>query len=120
MRMLARARHERGVMNKLEARYAAHLEERRMAREIASWRFEEVRLLLAPNTTITPDFWIVLPDGEVQVHEVKGHWEDDARVKVKVAAERWHEFAWLAVRWDKRDGWQYETFGGHNATKAAH
>jgi hypothetical protein len=28
----------------------------------------------------------MLADGQLQAHEVKGHWEDDARVKIKVAA----------------------------------
>lgn len=109
-RITARRRHAPGVMNKLEEKYAKHLEELKMLGEIISWRFEAVKLKLAPKTFITPDFWVVNLDGSVDIREVKGHWEDDARVKVKVAAEIFHEFTWVAVTDGKRDGWKYESF----------
>jgi hypothetical protein len=47
--------------------------------------------------------------------EVKGHWEDDARVKIKVAAELF-PFVFRAFKPKaKRDGggWSMEVFGGH-------
>lgn len=105
-------RHIPGEMNKLEARYAAHLDSLKLAGEIASWRFEFAKFRLATATFYTPDFWIVLKDDTVELHEVKGFWQDDARVKIKVAAEMLHEFVFRAVTWSKKEGWQYETFGG--------
>jgi len=38
----------------------------------------------------------VLADGIVEFHEVKGHWEDDALVKIKVAAQTFPEFSFRA------------------------
>jgi hypothetical protein len=109
-RITARQRHVTGQMNKLEAKYASYLEQMKMLGEIVSWRFEAIKLKLAPSTFITPDFWVVMPDGSVEIREVKGHWEDDSRVKVKVAAEIFHEFIWVAVTDGKREGWKYEYF----------
>lgn len=31
----------------------------------------------------------MLANGQLEAHEVKGHWQDDARVKVKVAADQY-------------------------------
>lgn len=82
----ARGRVPPGHMNSLERDYAAHLEFRRIAEEVVWWRFNCVKLRLAVDTFYEPDFMVMLPGGELEIHEVKGHWEDDARVKIKVAA----------------------------------
>lgn len=82
-----RRRHQPGVMNKSEAAYAAHLDVLKRVGQIADYWFERVTVKLAHDTRYTPDFLVQLPDGELQLHEVKGHFEDDALVKVKVAAE---------------------------------
>src|SRR4029077_19801939 len=68
-------------MNRTERRYSQHLEILRAAGEVRWWAFEAIKLRLARRTWYTPDFLVELPDGELTVHEVKGHWEDDARVK---------------------------------------
>ena len=75
------------VMNGLERRYAQHLQLRQAAGEILWWKFDGIKLRLAPTTFYSPDFFLMKADGELEVHETKGHWEDDARVKIKVAAE---------------------------------
>lgn len=105
-----RPRHVAGEMNKTEAAYAAELEARKAAGEVAWWAFESVKLRLAKNTTLTVDFFVMLANGELEAHEVKGgHWEDDARVKVKVAAEL-YPFRFLAVQKVAGGGWKVETF----------
>lgn len=101
-----------GEMNKTEAAYAQHLERRRLVDEIDRWDFEPEKLRLADRTFYSPDFRVVLADGSVEFHEVKGFWEDDARVKIKVAAEL-HPYRFVAVRVKpKRDGggWAEEEF----------
>ena len=108
----ARVPHQPGKMNKLEQAYADHLELRLRAGEIASFDFEPEKFRLADRTYYTPDFRVILPDGLVEFHEVKGHWEDDARVKTKVAAEM-HPYTFVGVRRKpKKDGggWKYEWF----------
>ena len=85
-----------GQMNKTEARYSAHLEMLRTANEIAWYKYEAIKFRLADKTFYTPDFVVMLPDGVIEIHEVKGYWEDDARVKIKVAAETF-PFQFIAV-----------------------
>ena len=95
-------------MNKGEARYAQHLELLRLAGEIVRWDFEDVTLRLADKTRYTPDFMVLLPNREVEFHEFKGFWRDDARVKIKVAAERFAMFRFVAVQEiPKKDGGGY-------------
>lgn len=86
-------RREAGKMNKTEARYAEHLEKKKLAGEILSYWFEPVKFRLADNTYYSIDFMVMLVDGTIEFHEVKGtskgkpYVEDDAAVKIKVAAE---------------------------------
>ena len=102
-------------MNKLEAKYAAHLEIQRRAGKILFWRFESVKFRLADRTWYTPDFYIMRPDGSIEIHETKGHWEDDARVKIKATAEQFPEFWFVAVQLKKGE-WKSERF---RATKTS-
>jgi hypothetical protein len=97
-----------GERNKTEAAYESHLEMQRRAGAVDWFRFEGVKLRLADNTFYTPDFAVMLPGGELEMHEVKGFWEDDARVKIKVAAEQ-YPFRFIAVKpISKKNGGGYE------------
>ena len=100
--------YKRGEMNKLEAAYAARLEGLKLAGEIADYRFECLKLRLADNTFYTPDFMVLRADGTFEMHEVKGFWEDDARVKIKVAAEL-YPFKFIAAR-KQKGAWAFEEF----------
>lgn len=102
-------RRVQGEMNGLERRYADHLKQRQFAGEIALYAFDSIKLRLAGNTFYTPDFLVMLTDGEIEVHEVKGFWEDDARVKIKVAADKF-PFRFKAITWGKAKGWEVEEF----------
>lgn len=75
-----------GTMNKTEAAYAEHIELQRRAGTVEWFKFEALKFRLADNTFYTPDFLVLMTSGFLEAHEVKGHWEDDARVKIKVAA----------------------------------
>ncbi|MBI0325562.1 DUF1064 domain-containing protein [Burkholderia plantarii] len=101
-----------GTMNQTEQRYAEHLESRKRAGEIVSYRFEAMKFRLASNTFYTPDFIVVLANGQLEAHEVKGHWQDDARVKIKVAAYL-HPIRFIAVTAKPKKaggGWHVEEF----------
>ncbi|WP_345815313.1 DUF1064 domain-containing protein [Paraburkholderia sp. PREW-6R] len=98
----------KGRMNKTEAAYADQLEARKHAGDIVDFSFESVKLRLADGTWYTPDFEVTLPGGELEVHEVKGRWTDDARVKFKVAAERYRNRRFIAVFRDGHHGWRFE------------
>lgn len=106
-----RARHIPGTMNKLEQEYESHLKRHMMAGDIISYQFESIKLKLADKTYYTPDFMVVNADGTMELHEVKGFWEDDARVKIKVAAAKFWMFQFIGVQKDKTV-WRYEEFKG--------
>lgn len=85
-------------MNKTEAAYGQLLEAMRRAGTVAAYWFEGVTLKLADDTRWTPDYFVLLPDGTCELHEVKGNFfRDDARVKTRVAA-RMYPFPVKVVR----------------------
>lgn len=93
-------------MNSLEAAFAEQLELRRRAGQIAWFRFEGITLFLAKRTRYTPDFAVMHGDGEIAMYEVKGGLVyDDAKVKLKVAAELFPFRFYLATRKRKADPW---------------
>ena len=111
-RMQALGRLKTGAMNKTEERYAAHLEELRRAGEILWFKFEAMKFRLADNTFYSPDFSVLRSDGRIEQLEVKGFWQDDARVKIKVAAEL-HPMRFIAVTARPKNlggGWDVEEF----------
>lgn len=101
-----------GDMNKTEAAYDAHLWEQRHAGLVLWHKFEGIKLRLADNTFLTVDFAVLPSGGVLEMHEVKGFWQDDARVKIKVAASI-YPFRFIAVtaRAKKHGGgWTQEEF----------
>lgn len=101
-----------GTMNKTEAAYAATLDRRRMAGEVVWFKFEGIKFRLAENTTYTPDFAVMLADGSLEMHEVKGFWTDDGRAKIKIAADL-YPMRFVAIKAKpKKDGggWALEEF----------
>lgn len=110
--VLALGRLKAGALNKTEAAYQRHLETRKAAGEVAWYRFEGIKVRLADNTFYTPDFAVMLADGQMELHEVKGHWTDDARVKIKVAADQ-YPMRFIAVKVLPKKmggGWSVEEF----------
>jgi hypothetical protein len=86
-----------GQMNGLEKRYAAHLDVLRHAGDVLWYRFEGMKLRLADRTFYTPDFAVIVAGGALEMHECKGFMEDDALVKIKVAATQ-YPFTFRLVR----------------------
>lgn len=101
-----------GAMNKTEQAYAAYLAQLQAVGGILWHKFEGMKLRLADNTFYTPDFAVMRPDGQIELHEVKGFWQDDARVKIKVAADM-YPFKFLAIKARAKKsggGWEVEEF----------
>lgn len=97
-------------MNKTEAAYARHLDSMG-----AVWKYESVKLRLADNTFFTPDFMVI--DGGVRMVDTKAYWkskgsfhaEDDAMVKIKVAAEQYPWFSFEIAWFDPSvNAWQHK------------
>ena len=79
-----------GQMNKTEAAYNEVLKDMLLRGVISWYKFEGMKFRLADNTFYTPDFAVMLTSGEIEIHEVKGSmriFADDAKVKIKVAAD---------------------------------
>ena len=101
-----------GMMNKTESDYAMHLEALKASGSVAWYKFEGLKLRLADNTFYSPDFFVMLSDGTLEVHEVKGFWQDDARVKIKVASDM-YPFRFCAIKAVAKKhggGWSVEEF----------
>lgn len=116
MRNYALGRLPVGQMNKTEIAYATVLEGLKRAGQVQWYRFEGLKLRLADKTFYTPDFAVMRDDGVLECHECKGFWMDDARVKIKVAAEM-YPFRFLAAKQRSKKsggGWEYEVFGAVN------
>ena len=99
--------HTPGRMNKWEALYADRLRLRIATGEIVRFYFESVKFRLAEGCWYCPDFLVETRD-DWEIHEVKGYWRDDAKVKCKVMAE---SFPFPLIIVSKGKGmavWQYE------------
>lgn len=102
-----------GQKNKTEEAYELEVLKPAMQDGSVSWyRFEGVKLRLADNTFYTPDYCVMRSDGTMEMHEVKGFWQDDARVKIKVAADM-YPLKFIAVKRQAKKnggGWSIEEF----------
>jgi hypothetical protein len=108
----AKGRLKKGEMNKTEAEWEAELRLQQLAGEIIWYKWNCLKLRLADNTFYVTDFLVLQLDGLLRVDEVKGFWTDDARVKIKVAADM-YPFIFTAVsKRAKKDGggWKIEEF----------
>jgi hypothetical protein len=100
-------------MNRTEQAYRDHLETLKAAGMVLWYKFEGIKLRLADNTFLTPDFVVLSDENILELHEVKGFMEEDANVKLKVAAEL-YPFRFVLVRVKpKRDGggWNIKEVG---------
>lgn len=90
-RFQALGRLKTGEKNKTEQRYEDEILRPLLhAGEILWYRFEGVKLRLADNTFLTMDYAVLPKSGVLEMIDVKGAsvlFLDDAKVKLKVAAE---------------------------------
>jgi len=108
----ALGRLKQGVMNKTESSYQLHLEALRQSGEVLWYKFEGIKFRLADKTFYSPDFAVMKKDGQIEIHEVKGYWMDDAKVKIKVAASL-YPFKFIAVKVKPKKlggGWATEEY----------
>jgi len=101
-----------GQLNKTEMAYKSTLDSLIQSGGLAWYKFEGVKLRLADNTFYTPDFAVMRADGQMEMHEVKGYWLDDARAKIKIAADM-YPFKFIAAKPKTKKsggGWDIEEF----------
>lgn len=109
----ALGRKKKGEMNATEAKFANYLRGLEITGEILWWRHEGIKLQLADNTTLNVDFNVMYADGLLVMIDVKGAKaiiEEDAKVKMKVAAEQFPFVFRYAFPRQKKDGggWIFE------------
>lgn len=108
-----------GVMNKTEERFLEEwIKPLVLTGDVLWWSFEGIKLRLAPNTFYTPDFALMASDGVLDLIDVKpaAHLiEEDAKVKIKVAAELFpfrFFYAWrMGGTTARTRGWHIEQVG---------
>jgi hypothetical protein len=96
-------------MNGLETRFAGILEARKASGEVLWYMFQPMGLNIGTGAKYRPDFGVLLSSGEFVFYETKGFWREASRVRIKVAAALF-PFRFIAVKWSKKDGWDYEEF----------
>ena len=103
-----------GELNRTEQRYVSEVLDPAKTRGEIVWSvFEGIKLRLADRTFLTPDFAIMLRTGLIELHDVKGAraiYMDDAKVKMKVAAET-YPFVFKVAFPPRRKGdeWEVDT-----------
>lgn len=101
MKRIGRGIHRKaGSMNSYELAYSRYLEGLKHSGSVLWFEFEPMSLKLAPSTHYRPDFLVQLSDLTLEIHEVKGHWEEKARIKIKVAADKF-PFRFIAITKEK-------------------
>jgi hypothetical protein len=76
--------------------------------------FEEITLALGGGARYTPDFWTLGDDDVLEFHEIKGHWREAAKVRIKVASAKYPQFRFRAFRRVEKV-WHVEHFGLEDA-----
>ncbi len=101
---------QKRTMNRLEETFATDVLGLQLSAKLIQWfEFEPMRLRLGGSAFYKPDFIVIDGIGQVLAYELKGHWREAARARIKIAASRFPWIKFVAVTWD-RVGWHYEEF----------
>jgi len=114
-RLFALGRLKAGERNKTEAAYETYLEQQKQSGEILWYKFEGMKFRLADNCFFSPDFNVLLANGEMEMHEVKGAkaiFACDAKAKTKIASEMYPFRFIVAFPIPKKNGggWEIKEF----------
>ena len=105
--LFALGRLKTGERNRTEQAYENVLKTMLISGEILWYSFDSIKLRLANNTFLSVDFFILTKDFKLQAVDVKGSLAiitDDAKVKMKVAAEKFPWEFFYAIPKPKREG----------------
>lgn len=96
--------------NKLEQAFGLRLLSMLQREEIQWYAYEPIRLRLGEGSWYKPDFGALTKSDSFWLYEIKGFWREAARVRIKVAADRYPFFHFCAVT-KKGPVWEFENFG---------
>lgn len=101
-----------GKMNRTETAYSKHLDILKSLGDVLWWEFEAIKLKLADNTHVTPDFAVMNGAQELEFHDTKGSFamiEDDAWAKVKIADSKFPFRFFIVAPIDRKfSAWKVE------------
>ena len=105
-------------MNLTEQRLEQHLANQKLAGEILWYKMHGFGIRLADNTFFYPDAMVMEKDRSISIYDAKGQnrktgkglWKDDAKVKIKIAAELYPIFRWRGISHSKKNGWVVEEY----------
>lgn len=104
-RASGKKRRTTGTMNRLEASYAAYLDQRKAAGEVLAWWFERLAFRVGKSCFWHADFLVQVADGTLEIHDCKGFAQDDAVVKARAVADEF-PFDVYHVTFSKKAGWK--------------
>lgn len=91
----------------LERSWADQLMQAKAEGLVLHWGYESLSLRIAPAARYTPDFFVLLPDGAIELHEVKGGFvREAARIRLAVAASKFPWFYFCLVRKPPKCDWE--------------
>lgn len=96
----ALGRMKAGKMNKTETAYSKYLQTLKDVGKVIWFEFEPMNLRIAEKCFYQVDFLVMMQNGQLECHEVKGFWTDDALVKIKAAAAKF-PFRFISVKLEK-------------------
>lgn len=105
--LFALGRLKTGERNKTESAFEEHLADLQKGGAVLWYRFDAIKLRLADNTFLTVDFSVMRFDGVLEMIDVKGSkgiFQEDAKVKLKVAAASFPFVFKIAVPVPKKNG----------------
>lgn len=106
--LYAKGRLKQGELNRTETAYSQYLESERQAGRVSDYWFEALKLKVADGACwYCPDFLVLRPTGELELHEVKGSpriFADDAKVKCKSVATLYPFRLFVVYPRSKRQG----------------
>lgn len=95
-------------MNRDEQRYWEYLKYQKLAGEIVECWHEPDQVVLGHRCVYIPDFRVKACHGGWEYHEVKGWMQDDAKVKLAVAAVMHPDISFILAKW-KNKQWKLST-----------
>ena len=93
--------------SKTEAAYSFQLDWELKEGTIARYEYESLKFRLADGAWFTPDFAVWMPDGRLELREIKGGGfvREAARIRFLVAKRLYPEFGWRMITREKHSGW---------------
>lgn len=95
-------------LNKTEGRYWDRLVLAQHRGAVSDFKAHTFTFILGPDCRYTPDYFVVLPDGVIEFHEVKGPFirdGDDGMVKLRTATRLLPWFRFVLAQEQKDKTW---------------